>query len=239
LKKILANYAKKLDIIQAGFKRFYLYSNRHDRHQARHFFPKLDQLFMEKTSLQPEMQVRGSVLRARKLFTEEHFGSGAWDKVLESLPEADRTVLRGILLPAGWFPYAISERLDQAIVGALGKGDPKVFEDIGRKSARENLSGIHKTFIRPGDPQAFLAQTKTIYKFYYNTGSREYAPTGPNAGVLTTTGAETFSAADCLTVIGWHKEALEICGAKNVSISETKCRARGDAVCEYAVRWES
>jgi predicted hydrocarbon binding protein len=194
--------------------------------------------YMENISLQPQMQVRGSVLRARKLFTEEHFGSGAWDKVLESLPEPDRVVLRGILLPAGWFPYAISERLDQAIVNVLGKGDLKVFEDIGRKSARENLSGIHKSFIRPGDPQAFLAQAKTIYKFYYSTGSRDYVPSGKNSGVLTTTEAETFSVADCLTVIGWHKEALEICGAKNVSISETKCRARGDAVCEYSVSWD-
>ncbi len=188
--------------------------------------------------MEHEMQVRGSVLRARKLFAEEHFGSGAWDKVLESLPETDRTVLRGILLPAGWFPYAISERLDKAIVDVLGKGDLSVFEDIGRKSAAENLSGIHKSFLRPGDPQAFLAQTKTIYKFYYNTGSREYVPKGPNSGVLTTTEAETFSVADCLTVIGWHKEALEMCGAKNVSITETKCRARGGAVCEYSVGWD-
>ena len=185
----------------------------------------------------PKMQVRGSVLRARKLFCEEHFGSGAWDKVLEVLPEPDRVELRGILLPAGWFPFEISERLDQAIVSMLGKGDPKVFEEIGRKSARENLTGVHKSFLRPGNPQAFLDQTKTIYKFYYSTGSREYAPTGPNSGVITTEGAETFSAADCLTIVGWHKEALEMCGAKDVSITETRCRGRGDAVCEYRVSW--
>lgn len=185
-----------------------------------------------------QMQVRGSILRARKLFCEEHFGSGAWDKILEVLPESDRVVLRGILLPAGWFPFEISERLDRAIVDVLGKGDPKIFEDIGRKSARENLSGIHKTFLQAGNPQAFLEQTKTIYKFYYNAGSREYVSTGTNSGVLTTTEAETFSVADCLTVVGWHKEALEMCGAKNVVISETKCRARGDSVCEYRVSWD-
>jgi len=185
------------------------------------------------------VEIRGSVLRARKLFAEEHFGSGAWDKVLEALPEADRTVLRGILLPAGWFAYEIGERLDQAIVDVLGKGDLKIFEDIGRKSARENLSGIHKSFLRIGDPQAFLAQTRIIYKFYYNTGSREFVSTGPNSGVLTTVGAETFSVADCMTVIGWHKEALELCGAKNVSMKETKCRGRGDAACEYEIHWDS
>jgi predicted hydrocarbon binding protein len=193
---------------------------------------------MENHSMQTQMQVRGSVLKARKLFTEEHFGSGAWDRILDTLPESDRTVLWGILLPAGWFPFEISEHLDRTIVDVLGKGDPKVFEDIGRKSARENLSGIHKAFLAAGNPQAFLAQTKTIYQFYYNTGTREYVPTEPQSGVLTTADAETFSVADCLTVVGWHKEALEMCGAKNVRISETKCRAKGDPVCEYEVRWE-
>ena len=105
--------------------------------------------------MQTQMQVRGSVLRARKSFSEEHFGSGAWDRLLDTLPESDRTVLRGILLPAGWFPFEISERLHRAIVDVLGKGDPKVFEDIGRKSARENLSGIHKTFLAAGNPRPF------------------------------------------------------------------------------------
>jgi hypothetical protein len=184
------------------------------------------------------MEVRGSVLRARKLFTEEHFGAGAWDRILDTLPESDRTALRGILLPAGWFPFEISERLDKAIVDVLANGNLQVFEDIGRKSARENLSGIHKTFLAAGNPRDFLAQAKSIYNFYYDTGTREYVSTGPQSGVLKTIDAETFSRADCLTVVGWHKEALEMCGAKNVRITETKCRAKGDPLCEYEIRWD-
>jgi uncharacterized protein (TIGR02265 family) len=185
-----------------------------------------------------KMKIRGAVLKPRLLFIEENFGLGALDKVLEVLPETDRSLLQKIILHAGWYPFEVSERLDKAIVDVLGKGDRKIFEDIGRKSAHANLTGVHKTFLLAGNPQAFLEQAKTIYKFYYDTGNREYRSTGPQSGTLTTHDAESFSRAECLTVIGWHKEALEMCGAKNVSISETKCRAKGDPVCEYELAWD-
>ena len=37
---------------------------------------------------------------------------------------------------------------------------------------------------------------------------------GTNEGMLTTLDADTFSAPDCLTVVGWYKKALDMCGSK-------------------------
>ena len=119
----------------------------------------------------------------------------------------------------------------------LGKGDTKIFEKIGEQSAKENLEGIHMAFIREGDPQGFMKQANAIYSFYYDTGRREYKETGPTSGVMTTFEAETFSAIDCLTVIGWYRIGLEMCGAKNVEITESSCRAKGADVCEYQFNW--
>ncbi|MBN2201920.1 DUF2378 family protein [bacterium] len=184
-----------------------------------------------------ESKIRGSVIKARKRFAEDHFGEGAWERLISAMTEEDRAVLGGLIVAAGWYSFETGERLDRAIVDVLGGGDQSVFEEIGRKSARENLGGVHASFIKPGDPQGFLAQTKSIYKFYYSSGSREYEQTGPASGVITTRDAEDFSVADCLTVIGWHKEALALCGASNVRITETQCRARGDAVCRYELAW--
>ena len=57
------------------------------------------------------------------------------------------------------------------------------------------------------------------------------------AGALTTYEAETFSEIDCLTIIGWHKQALAMCGAREVTMREEICRAKGGAVCRYGVEW--
>jgi uncharacterized protein (TIGR02265 family) len=183
------------------------------------------------------MEIKGLVLQARKEFVDENFGKGAWEKVLEALPQEDRESIRDLILAAKWYPFELGDRLDKAIVKVLGEGEEKVFEEIGAKSAVRSLTKVHRSFLVPGDPLAFLKKADVIYKFYYDTGRREYTETGPTSGVLTTYDAETYSVPDCLTVIGWYKEALTMCGARNVEVKEEECRATGGKCCRYRVAW--
>jgi uncharacterized protein (TIGR02265 family) len=183
------------------------------------------------------MKVKGNIIKARLTFVKEHFGEDGWKQVLAAIPPSDREVLQHIIPNIVWFPFEFSKLLDETIVRVLGKGDSKVFEQIGAASARKNLSSVHQNLLEPGDPQAFLQKAPVVYRCYYDQGRREYTATSPTTGMLTTYDAETFSAADCLTVIGWYKEALKMCGAKTVFMSEEKCRAKGDEFCQYRVQW--
>lgn len=181
-------------------------------------------------------QVKGSVLKSRLAFVEEHFGADAVARVVGSLGEDDQRALR-MILPVKWYSFDIGRRLDNAIVQVLGEGRQEFFERLGEASADKNLTTLHQGFMTPGKPHAFLAKAPTIYSVYYETGRREYRQTGEKEGYLTTYDAETFSTADCLTVIGWHRRALEMCGAKSVQVVEEECRAKGGAVCRYKVSW--
>ena len=183
------------------------------------------------------MEIKGLILQARKDFVIDNFGEQAWDRILDALPPEDRPKLEDVVLTAKWYPFELGERLDKAIVDSLGGGNEKVFEEIGAKSAQRSLTKVHKSFLTPGDPQAFLEKADVIYKFYYDTGRREYERTGPSSGVLTTYDAKTFSAPDCLTVVGWYKEALKLCGARSVEVVEEECRARGGSFCRYRITW--
>ena len=180
-------------------------------------------------------KVKGAALKSRRDFVEE--SGGSWQAVLDALSAEDRKTLESGVLASAWYPYELNDRLDRAIAKTLGGGEFEVFEEIGRWSAIKNLGGSHKAFLRPGNPAAFLAVAPQIYKFYYDVGTRTYEPTGPNSGVLTTSGAEKTSEADCRTVIGWYREALLMCGASDVEIRETRCRAKSGDVCTYEVSW--
>jgi uncharacterized protein (TIGR02265 family) len=182
------------------------------------------------------VQVKGSVLRARVAFVEEVAPEGGVERVLARLSEEERGELRS-LLATRWYPFELGRRLDEAIVAELGGGRAEFFERLGVASAEKNLSGVHRGFLSPGNPHGFLERAPLIYAFYYDRGRREYERTGPTEGVLTTYGAETFSIADCATVVGWHKKGLEMCGAQNPEVVEEECRARGGAVCRYRVSW--
>jgi len=183
------------------------------------------------------MKIKGLVLQSRREFVKEHFGEQAWERVLVALPSADRELLGGVIFAAKWYPFETGERLDKAVVDVLGEGDERVFEELGVKSARRSLAKEHASFLAPGDPQAFMRKAHSIYQFYYDTGYRKYEQTGPSSGVMTTYEAQTFSLPDCLTVVGWYKEALRMCGAKEVEIVEEECRAKGGSCCRYRVRW--
>jgi len=182
-------------------------------------------------------QIKGAVLKSRIAFVEEQFGKDALRKVLASLSPDDQRPFR-LLFTSNWYPFELGKRLDEAIVRVLADGRSDFFERLGAASAETNLSSLHSGYLTPGDPQTFLAKAAQIYSLYYETGRREYTASGPTSGVLTTYEADTFSAPDCMTVVGWYKRALEMCGARNVSVVEEECRAKGGTVCRYRVQWE-
>ena len=181
-------------------------------------------------------QIKGAVIKSRLGFVEEHFGREGLARVLESLPADDQRLLR-IVFTSNWYPFELGKRLDDAIVRVLGGGRPELFEKLGEASAVRNLSSLHSGYITPGDPHAFLAKAPSIYALYYESGRREYRKTGEKSAELVTHDAETFSAPDCLTVVGWYRKALEMCGASEVRVTEAECRAKGGAVCRYLIEW--
>jgi uncharacterized protein (TIGR02265 family) len=183
------------------------------------------------------IQIKGAVLKSRLALIEQMAPGKGLSDVLGRLTPQEADTLR-TLLPTNWYPFELGRRLDAAIVDELGGGRPEFFERIGAASAEQNLRGVHKQFLAEGDPQEFLSRAPMIYAFYYDQGRREYEAAGEREAVLTTRDADVFSVPDCATVVGWHRRALEMCGARNPRVVEEECRARGGQVCRYRLSWE-
>ena len=184
----------------------------------------------------PSAQVKGSVVLARlELIAAKR---GVFDQVMAVLPADDQKVWRGVVLAVSWYPFDMAQRLDQAIATVLSPNHKRqFFLDIGRASADANLPSIHKAFVRVGDPHYLLSRAPQIYSKYYDKGRRTYEKSSETSCVLRTFDAESVTLDDCLTVVGWHVRAIEICGGKKAKVRETLCRARGDAHCEYHCSW--
>ena len=181
------------------------------------------------------IRVKGGALLSRFAFVREQRGEEALARVLARLPETDRTACANILT-GGWYPFELNEHIDAAVAAEMGMGED-VFLLMGEKSALQNLSGPHKAMLSTGDPHGLLRRAPQIYQMYYDTGRREYESTGDRKAVLRTYDAETISRNDCLTVIGWHRKAIEMCGGRDVKVTETHCRANGASHCEYVCEW--
>jgi len=183
--------------------------------------------------------IKGNVVLARLKYVREAGGEPALQAILDRLPPEDRKLFSGWILPITWYPLDVCLRLDDAIASVMSPHDrASVFLAMGRASADANLSGPHRPYVRKGDPHFLLQATPQIYGAYYAVGRRTYERTGETSAVLTTHGAESVTETDCLTVVGWHVRAIELCGGKDVSVVEKRCVARGDEVCEYRCSWK-
>jgi uncharacterized protein (TIGR02265 family) len=181
------------------------------------------------------VKVKGGALLSRLAFVREHKGETGVQNVLARLTDADRAVCARMLTGA-WYPFELNERVDAAVAAEMGMGE-NVFLLMGEKSAVQNLGGPHKAMLSAGDPHAFLRRTPQIYQMYYDAGHRTYDHAGDRKAILRTYDAPTFSKPDCLTVIGWHRKAIEMCGGQQVRVTETQCRAKGAPHCEYVCEW--
>ncbi len=184
-----------------------------------------------------ERSIKGSVLKARLAFIEKRLGKVGVARIVARLPKEDREILDGILLAAGWYPFETSERLTLGISQELGASDD-VYKELGRMSADMNLSASQRVYVRERDPHGLLKAAASIYRLYYSSGERVYERLGDKKAVLRTTGSETYSREDCLTIVGWHERAITMCGGKNARVKESKCRAKGNECCEYVCEWD-
>jgi uncharacterized protein (TIGR02265 family) len=182
-------------------------------------------------------KVKGGAIQSRLAFVRDHSGDDAVGRVLGRLSEEERRECAHVLASA-WYPFELNAKLDEAIAAELGMGE-KIFELIGEKSAAHNLGSTHRVFVTDRDPHGLLRRAPQIYQAYYDTGRRTYERAGDTKAVLRTYESQTFSKHDCLTVAGWHRKAIEMCGGTNVRVTETKCRARGADVCEYVCEWSA
>jgi uncharacterized protein (TIGR02265 family) len=188
--------------------------------------------FMENAK---SVKVKGGALLSRLGFVREERGEEGVQRVLARLSDADRSACSPILTGA-WYPFELNQRLDDAIAAEMGMGDD-IFLVIGENSASHNLAGAHRAMLSAGDPHGLLRRAPQIYQMYYDAGRRTYERLDDNRAVLRTYDAPTFSRHDCLTVVGWHKKAVELCGGKNARVTETKCRVNGADSCEYVCEW--
>ena len=181
--------------------------------------------------------VKGSILQSRLAFVGRQRGEACVARVLQRLPEVDRVAL-GNVMPFAWYPFETNEHVDLAIAEELGRGDT-IFRELGAASADDNLTSASQLhYIREHNPHALLKQASGIFGVYYDTGHRVYERVSDTKAVLRTYDSLSFSVADCATVVGWHVRAIEMCGGRNVRVTEPRCRALGGECCEYVCEWE-
>ncbi len=183
-------------------------------------------------------KVKGTLLIARVKFVRSR-GDADAGRVLRRLTAEDRATLEGTLLPSGWYPAGLLQRLETTAAALLTGGDRReLYLEMGRFTAATNLApaGSQRPFVRESDPHFLLENVPRIYASQHSAGHRLYEKTGPSSAIIRHFDKDGADPDDCLTTVGWLEPlsfplrsisatSIESCGTISASPEATATTA--------------
>ena len=180
--------------------------------------------------------VQGSLIKSRILYIHVNYGAGALKRVLNALPEESRQLLATIFI-GDWYSLSILIMLDRTIVEILAGGEERTYEDLGVFSADLNLSGAYEPLVHQ-DIHEFLQLGAVLHKQYQDFGEAQYIRLGETGALLQFRYPQSPPEFFCRSGLGYIRRAVELCGAKGVSVRMTACKRKGDPICEFRIEWQ-
>lgn len=169
-------------------------------------------------------------------FVRAQGGEDAWHRVLARLSPEDRSVVEG-MVAVGWYDLALQHRLLRAVDAALGHGDLALIPAVARFEADQDLTRIHRMFLRLANPAFVLEKSGEYWHRFYDTGEWSVKRERSNHAVATLTGVGEVDVAFCMYLSRYIERMFELVGAKEVHVDHPRCRTRGEPACVFAGAW--
>jgi len=180
-------------------------------------------------------RVKGAMVRAHLQFVRDQLGEPALALTLKSLPPAVATEVQGILAST-WCAFESLIVLDRTIARVAGRDERELMHELGRYSARINLSTIYRAFHRD-DIHEFFRNSATLHRQFQDFGDCEYENVGEGHGRISVRNAVCFSPAYCSSEAGYLEQVIATHGGTSASVTESACQCANDDRCTFELRW--
>jgi hypothetical protein len=177
----------------------------------------------------------GGMLNARD-FARLFHGEGAWDRVLAALTPAQRETIAGVI-SVGWYEIRLSDAVNRAMVDVLGGGDMDVIRALGRYSAEQDLTRVHRLFLRLANPAYVIERLTEFWARFQDSGKWTVVRETPTRARATLEGWGAEEVASCERLGAYTQRLFELVGAKDVRLEHPRCRMRGDEACVFLGEW--
>ncbi len=179
---------------------------------------------------------KGLVLLNARDFCVRRFGEAGWAAVLSRLPDDDRAIVESAV-HVGWYDIGLYDRLHAAIAASVGSGPDDVMVELGHYCAERDLTTVHRIFMRMATPSFLLQKYGDYWRRYQDSGEWTITKEGDRRVRASLARWGSVESATCIRLGAYIQRFVELIGAVAPRVHRSKCRGRGDAVCEYVVEW--
>jgi len=187
--------------------------------------------------------VKAVNLRSSIQFITEKFGEDNFNAMVNTLSDADKSVVTDQnLLVNQWIPLDLWVRFFDAIIRELCGGDESIMFEAAKHNANKELNTLYKVFIKMASPEFIVKSSGIIVKTYLKSDDKKIEVKATeierNKFDLKIYGLEAKHRLFKLGILGWSKTALELSGAKNVTMDYTKSFEEEKGCFSIIVAWE-
>jgi hypothetical protein len=180
--------------------------------------------------------VKGSPVRSLQKFIDGALSPAQRDEVFRALPPDYVKRFSVPVLATETVPVHMLNRLTEESARVLGEPVELFGRRAGREGASDAVKGIYRFFALVLTPTALLSKASHMWSSLYNRGQLQVsAQTATSATIRLADFPSEL--AGCSRVTGWIERMAELTGAKNVSVQQTECAARGGKVCQWQLKW--
>lgn len=195
-------------------------------------------------SLPASAVTKGATVRSTLAYLDARLGPGAAAASLARLGEAGAAL--AAVGATQELPYialvALWEECERACSEAAASrgGEPGAADwadDSGAFSINSTGVQMYGGILRKSTPQAFLTQSVSLFRLYYQPGDMEVVEDDTERAVLRLVGFDPVTSIFCRRQSGGLRRAIELAGGSGARARHTRCALDGDAFCEWELRW--
>ena len=168
--------------------------------------------------------MKGGVFKSRLTWLNDNHTPDEKKQALAAMTAETRTILSGVILAGNWYPFASLVDLDRTFMNLFGGGKTEFLQELGRYSAKINLSGTYRAFDRDTNHD-FFRNSALLHSQFQDFGKATYEQTGPSSGKMIHTDYPSYSRIFCESALGYYDGCITSHGAAGfVSVTGSPSR---------------
>jgi len=183
-----------------------------------------------------EIRTKGSNILAVVTVLESVHSLELRNTVLAEMPGQGGDDLRShALIAAGWYPIAWYRDLLATVVR---HSDPSIVRKLGRASTRQNVSTVHRIFMRMISPHTLMTQGARVFSSYFEDATVSVQNVDKQVERILWKGCHGFDKNCWRDQLGSTEELVEMSGAKLLRSRIVSGGEDGDAEMVLEIAWK-
>ena len=183
------------------------------------------------------VQIKGSAIKETIEQIKSRAGEAAFQQVLGLLDDETRKVCGGEIFSSSWYSLDLFTRFLEIEIRVLADGNEEMVTRGSEAVIERQLRGIYKAFVKFGSPEFVIKRIAAVHATYFQGVPIEVQMQEDKRALVKYTGFEKQHRIMGFAIVGFFKKALEISGAKDVTIYFPTPIEEGKGYSELSIAW--